>query len=90
MLDAGKLSCLLGRHAKVDDVHKDLRLALGLEIAPHDVIDFGRLVAVVCDEGGIGRGTLVQRAGETFSARTLFDAATPLLPGFAREVGFVF
>ncbi len=52
--------------------------------------DGGRLVAVVVDSAGIGRGTLVQRSGETFSSRTLFDAATPLLPGFAREVGFVF
>ncbi len=52
--------------------------------------DGGRLVAVVCDEAGIGRGTLIQRLGDSFSARILFDAATPLLPGFAREVGFVF
>jgi protein-L-isoaspartate(D-aspartate) O-methyltransferase len=52
--------------------------------------DGGRLVAVVCDEAGIGRGTLIQRSGDSFSARILFDAATPLLPGFAREAGFVF
>jgi len=52
--------------------------------------DGGRLVAVVCDEAGIGRATLVHRAGDNFSARMLFDAATPLLPGFQREPGFVF
>ena len=52
--------------------------------------DGGRLVAVICDIAGIGRGTLIQRSGDNFSARTLFDAATPLLPGFEREVGFVF
>lgn len=52
--------------------------------------DGGRLVAVVCDEAGIGRATVVQRTGESFSSRILFDAATPLLPGFAREAGFVF
>lgn len=50
----------------------------------------GRLVAVVVDEAGIGRATLVERAGDFFSARTMFDAATPLLPGFQREPGFVF
>ncbi|MEQ8356927.1 MAG: protein-L-isoaspartate O-methyltransferase [Kiloniellaceae bacterium] len=50
----------------------------------------GRLVAVVTDEAGIGRATLIQRSGETFSPRTLFDAATPPLPGFEREAGFVF
>lgn len=52
--------------------------------------DGGRLVAVVIDGGGIGRGTLMQRHGDSFSSRPLFDAASPLLPGFAREVGFVF
>lgn len=50
----------------------------------------GRLAAVVVDEAGIGRATLIQRSDNIFSARTLFDAATPLLPGFEREVGFVF
>jgi len=52
--------------------------------------DGGRLVAVVCDAAGIGRGTVIQRSGDSYSGRTLFDAATPLLPGFAREAGFVF
>lgn len=60
------------------------------EAAKRQLADGGRLVAVVVDAGGIGRGTLVQRSGDSFSRRTLFDAATPLLPGFAREVGFVF
>lgn len=50
----------------------------------------GRLAAVVCDEAGIGRGTLIRRSGENFSGRVLFDAATPLLPGFAPAAGFVF
>lgn len=60
------------------------------ETVKHQLADGGRLVAVVVDQAGIGRGTLVQRAGDSFSCRTLFDASTPLLPGFAREIGFVF
>jgi len=52
--------------------------------------DGGRLVAVISDDEGIGRATLLQRSEDVFSARMLFDASTPLLPGFAREVGFVF
>lgn len=60
------------------------------EAVKRQLAEGGRLVAVVCDEAGIGRGTLIQRAGDSFSARILFDAATPLLPGFAREAGFVF
>jgi protein-L-isoaspartate(D-aspartate) O-methyltransferase len=50
----------------------------------------GRLVTVVREPSGIGRGTLMQRIAGLPSSRTLFDAATPLLPGFAREAGFVF
>ncbi len=50
----------------------------------------GRLAAVLVDEAGIGRATLIERRGEVYSARMLFDAATPTLPGFQREVGFVF
>lgn len=60
------------------------------EAVKRQLAEGGRLVAVVVDAGGIGRGTLLQRTGDSFSRRTLFDAATPLLPGFAREAGFVF
>ena len=52
--------------------------------------DGGRLVTVVRDRAGIGRATLMQRTADTVSSRTLFDAATPVLPGFARETGFEF
>jgi len=52
--------------------------------------DGGRLVTVVKAGTGLGRATLTQHLGGTLSSRTIFDAATPLLPGFEREVGFVF
>ena len=51
--------------------------------------DGGRLVAIV-RQGPIGRGTLVTRSGSAFGRRQDFDAATPVIPGFEREVGFVF
>lgn len=54
------------------------------------LVDGGRLVAVVSAGGGPGRGTLIVRAGDTFSSRPLFDAATPLLPGFGRKPVFAF
>jgi protein-L-isoaspartate(D-aspartate) O-methyltransferase len=60
------------------------------EAVRRQLADGGRLAAVVIDATGLGRGTLVQRAGDNFSGRRLFDASTPLLPGFAREAGFVF
>ncbi|CAA7620268.1 protein-L-isoaspartate O-methyltransferase [Magnetospirillum sp. SS-4] len=43
--------------------------------------DGGRLVAVVSGGAGGGRVTLVVRSGDSFGRRTLFDAATPFLPG---------
>lgn len=52
--------------------------------------DGGRLAAVVIDTTGLGRGMLIQRTGDSFSGRTLFDASTPVLPGLARQPGFVF
>jgi protein-L-isoaspartate(D-aspartate) O-methyltransferase len=52
--------------------------------------DGGRLVAVVVDEQGLGRATLMRRDGAVVSGRVLFDAASPLLPGFERRPSFVF
>ncbi|TQV79319.1 protein-L-isoaspartate O-methyltransferase family protein [Denitrobaculum tricleocarpae] len=50
----------------------------------------GRLAAVIQDEGGVGRATLMQRVGANVSARPLFDASTPILSGFERKDEFVF
>lgn len=50
----------------------------------------GRMVAVIEGEKGIGRGTLFLRRGGSISRRPLFDAAIPLLPGFAPEPTFRF
>jgi protein-L-isoaspartate(D-aspartate) O-methyltransferase len=50
----------------------------------------GRLVAVVKGDNGPGRATLVTRTGGVIAARVMFDAATPILPGYARKPAFVF
>lgn len=50
----------------------------------------GRLVAVVAERQGMGKGTLFVRRSGVVSSRVLFDAATPLLPEFAPESRFVF
>ena len=50
----------------------------------------GRLAAVVRSSDGVGRATLVTRTGEILAHRVIFDAATPLLPGFTRKPAFVF
>jgi protein-L-isoaspartate(D-aspartate) O-methyltransferase len=51
----------------------------------------GRLVCVVdaqCE--GLGQAVLVTRHDGILSQRVVYDASTPILPGFAREEGFVF
>lgn len=49
----------------------------------------GRLVAIV-SQGVIGKGIRIARRGDMLLRRELFDAATPLLPGFAPKPRFVF
>lgn len=51
--------------------------------------DGGRLVAVQVQDR-VGKAMLIERHGDIFGARELFDAATPLLPGFTSQQGFVF
>jgi protein-L-isoaspartate(D-aspartate) O-methyltransferase len=50
----------------------------------------GRIVAVIKADDGPGRATLITRTGGILASRVMFDAATPLLPGFARKPVFVF
>ena len=52
--------------------------------------DGGRLVAVVGSGRWNSRITVFERHGDAFGQRTLFDAATPALPGFEAEETFVF
>ncbi len=50
----------------------------------------GRLVAVVQDGAGMGRGTVFTRHAGSLSGRAVFDSATPLLAEFEVEMGFAF
>jgi protein-L-isoaspartate(D-aspartate) O-methyltransferase len=50
----------------------------------------GRVLAVVKSVNGIGRATLWARTGGVMARRVLFDAATPLLPGFFPKPAFAF
>lgn len=58
----------------------------------NQLADGGRLVAVVMGGGrlAMGRGLVITRYGANFSRREAFEAATPLLPGFAKDPGFIF
>lgn len=51
----------------------------------------GRLMTVLYDgEGRVGRAVSVEKTLSGISRRIVFDASTPLIPGFAKEAGFVF
>lgn len=60
--------------------------ALTAQLAPG-----GKLAAVVArGDGVMGRACLFVRSSDTISRRELFDAGTPILPGFAPAPAFVF
>jgi protein-L-isoaspartate(D-aspartate) O-methyltransferase len=50
----------------------------------------GRMTVVLRNPGGIGRAMLITRTGEVLAQRVMFDAATPLLPGFIAKPVFAF
>ena len=50
----------------------------------------GRMAAVLRPGAGVGRATLATRTGGVLAQRVIFDAATPLLPGFVPKPAFVF
>jgi protein-L-isoaspartate(D-aspartate) O-methyltransferase len=57
---------------------------------PAQLAEAGRMVAVVKPDNGPGRATLTTRTGGVLGTRVMFDAATPVLPGFTRKPAFVF
>ncbi|MEM7444906.1 MAG: protein-L-isoaspartate O-methyltransferase [Pseudomonadota bacterium] len=52
--------------------------------------DGGRLATVIASDGGMGSAVLMTKIDGRLSRRTLFDAATPLTPGFESAPSFVF
>ena len=50
----------------------------------------GRMAVVIRPPRCVGRATLITRTGGGLAQRVMFDAATPLLPGFDAKPGFVF
>lgn len=50
----------------------------------------GRIAVVLRPHPGVGRATLITRTGEVLAQRVMFDAVTPLLPGFVAKPAFVF
>jgi len=63
----------------------EVPVEIGLQLA-----DGGRLTAVVKSGSGVGHATLTARIGGGLARRVLFDAATPVLPGFLPKPAFAF
>lgn len=60
------------------------------EAITRQLAEGGRMVAVIADGPGLGKGTLFIRTGGVVSRREVFDAATKMLPGFGRKPTFCF
>ena len=54
------------------------------------LVEGGRLLAVIADESGLGRATEIRKVGQLLSPRVLFDANLKALPEFAAAPAFVF
>ena len=52
--------------------------------------DNGRIVAVVNKNDSLGKGVLITKFGSSVSTEEIFDAWTPLLPGFEQQSAFTF
>ncbi|HSK38353.1 MAG TPA: protein-L-isoaspartate O-methyltransferase [Arenibaculum sp.] len=50
----------------------------------------GRLVTVVAPRGRLGQARIFSKAGGSVSSRIIFEAGTPLLPGFEPKPAFEF
>jgi protein-L-isoaspartate(D-aspartate) O-methyltransferase len=50
----------------------------------------GRILAVVRPGVGVGRAGVIVQTGGVLAQRVIFDASTPLLPGFVPKPAFVF
>ncbi len=86
----GKLQQGYPKQAPYDVILINGGIEVILERIQEQLGDHGRLVMVERRSQGCGRAVLIERFGDAFGRRTLFDAATPVLPGFEREKRFVF
>ena len=67
----------------VDGAVQALPAALGAQLA-----EGGRPAAIIASPGRMPQAVLLRHIGGALDSSVLFDAAAPLLPGFAREAAF--
>jgi protein-L-isoaspartate(D-aspartate) O-methyltransferase len=54
------------------------------------LIDGGRLITVIAEDGKTGQAVIYTRVRDVVSEKVIFDAATPLLKEFSPQEEFVF
>jgi protein-L-isoaspartate(D-aspartate) O-methyltransferase len=86
----GKLAAGYAPRAPYDVILLNGAVAAVPSIIAGQLANGGRLVAVVKADSGMGKAMLMTRVDDAFGQRILFDAATPLLPGFAARPRFEF
>lgn len=88
---AGPLAQGYAKQAPYDAILLNGAVAAVPDALFEQLAEGGRLAAVVKEGEGLGQASLFTRqAGGVVARRILFDAGTPLLPGFAKAPGFVF
>lgn len=78
------------RQAPYDVIVVEGAIAAVPEALTAQLADGGRLVAIVGDEAGVGRGTVFMQARGVLSRRVVFEGPTPFLPGFEPQPAFRF
>jgi protein-L-isoaspartate(D-aspartate) O-methyltransferase len=86
----GKLAEGYAKQAPYDVILLDGGAAEVPKAIEDQLAEGGRMVGVVRDRADVGRAMLMRKDAGAVSGRVLFDANTPVLPGFERKPGFVF
>ena len=86
----GELAAGYAEPAPYDVIFLNGAVAAIPETLHAQLAEGGRMVAVVRPGAGIGKGTLFRRSGGSIDRSELFDAATPVLPGFGAPRDFAF
>ncbi|MFP6743235.1 MAG: protein-L-isoaspartate O-methyltransferase [Alphaproteobacteria bacterium] len=87
---SGELAIGYGDQAPYDVIVIEGAVETVPEVVVDQLVEGGRLVAVVTGGERVGKAMLILRSHGVVSRRVLFDAAIPPLPGFESAPAFVF
>jgi protein-L-isoaspartate(D-aspartate) O-methyltransferase len=87
---SGDLAAGYGDQAPYDVIVIEGAVEAVPDVVVDQLVEGGRLVAVVTGGERVGKAMLMMRRHGVVSRRVLFDAAIPPLPGFESAPAFVF